>query len=89
MKNNVIERVIKVANYTIATGNTVRKTDQKFGVSKSTIHKDLTERLEKCSEAKYLQVYEVLQKNKAERHVRGGEATKRFYAELKGGKNIF
>ena len=64
MKNNVIERVIKVANYTIATGNTVRKTAQQFGVSKSTIHKDLTERLEKCSEAKYLQVLRFYKKIK-------------------------
>ena len=65
--------------YIIETQSTVRATAKKFGVSKSTVHKDLSERLEHCNRALYEQVKEVLEQNKAERHIRGGMATRRKY----------
>ena len=65
--------------YIIETQSTVRAAAKKFGVSKSTVHKDLSERLEHCNRALYEQVKEVLALNKAERHIRGGMATRRKY----------
>lgn len=79
----VIERVIKVADYIIATKCTVREATPKFGVSKSTVHKDVTTRLKGINRAKWQEVNEVLQKNKAERHIRGGMATKIKFEKLK------
>lgn len=64
----------------IETGATVRACAAKFGVSKSTVHKDVTERLRSVSPMLWSQVMPVLQKNKSERHLRGGEATKRKYS---------
>ena len=58
---------------------TVRAAAKQFGVSKSTVHKDLTERLEKINPALYQQVRQLLDRNKAERHIRGGMATRRKY----------
>lgn len=68
-----------LADYVIETGATVRQAAVSFGVSKSTVHKDLTERLKKCNKALYSEVKKVLSKNKAERHIRGGEATRKKY----------
>ena len=79
MKGYIEERAVKTAEYIIETKATVRQTARKFGVSKSTVHKDLTERLEVYNRPLYLQVKEVLNRNKAERHLRGGIATRRKY----------
>ena len=73
------ERAIILAEYVIETGDTVRGTAQKFGVSKSTVHKDLTYKLRKLSPGLYEDVKAVLDTNKSERHLRGGEATRRKY----------
>ncbi|MDR0916770.1 MAG: sporulation transcriptional regulator SpoIIID [Oscillospiraceae bacterium] len=87
MKTNIEQRAADLAVYIIETFKldpslaTVRAAATKFGISKSTVHKDLSERLEHCNRALYLQVKEVLETNKAERHLRGGEATKRKYKE--------
>lgn len=79
MKQNLEKRACELAVYIIETGATVRAAAQRFGISKSTVHKTLTERLPKCNYRLYLQVREVLDKNKQERHIRGGLATKRKY----------
>lgn len=80
---NVDERCKELARYIIETGATVRVTAGKFGISKSTVHKDITEKLKKQDPALYKCVKEVLNKNKSERHIRGGEATKRKYINIK------
>ena len=72
-------RARALAEYVIETGGTVRAAARRFGISKSTVHKDLTERLEEWDRVLYLQVKAVLEKNKAERHLRGGEATRIKY----------
>lgn len=79
MKGNIEERACDLANYILEHKATVRAAAQKFGVSKSTVHKDLSERLQTVNRALYLQVKEVLDENKAERHLRGGMATRRKY----------
>ena len=73
------ERACKLALYLIENRATVRAAAGKFGVSKSTVHKDLSERLPAYNRALYLQVKEVLDENKAQRHIRGGLATRRKY----------
>ena len=77
------ERVITLANYIIESKDTVRGTARKFGVSKSTVHKDVTERLKKINPALALEAKKVLDENKAERHIRGGEATRQKYIHLR------
>ena len=77
------ERVITLANYIIESKDTVRGTARKFGVSKSTVHKDVTERLKKINPALALETKKVLDENKAERHIRGGEATRQKYIHLR------
>ena len=72
-------RVILEAEYIIKHGATVRKTASVFGVGKSTVHKDMTERLEPISKYLYEKVRKVLEVNLSERHIRGGEATKQKY----------
>ena len=79
MKQDLEERACALAVYMIETGATVRAAARHFGLSKSTVHKTLTERLRQCNHTLYLQVREVLDKNKPERHIRGGLATKRKY----------
>lgn len=74
------DRAVRFAQYIIDTGATVRDTAKKFDISKSTVHKDITERLEQINHTLYLQVRAVLTKNKEERHIRGGMATKMKYA---------
>ena len=77
--DSIARRARELAVYMLATGSTVRAAAERFGVSKSTVHKDLTERLESSSRALYLQVRELLDRNKAQRHLRGGEATRKKY----------
>lgn len=73
------ERAELLGEYVIETGATVRHTAMRFGVSKSTVHKDLTYKLKRINPALAEQVSEVLAKNKSERHIRGGEATRKKY----------
>ena len=73
------QRAVKLAVYMIETGATVRSAATVFGVSKSTVHKDLTQRLPLYDYALYLKVRQVLNKNKEERHLSGGMATRRKY----------
>ena len=79
MKGNIEERACQLALYIIENKATVRGAAKKFGVSKSTVHKDLSERLPAFNRTLYLQVKGVLEENKAERHIRGGIATRRKY----------
>lgn len=79
MKEYIEERVIELANYIIDNKTTVRFAAKKFGISKSTVHKDVTERLEKINASLMSEVKAILEENKAERHIRGGEATKAKY----------
>lgn len=73
------ERTIELANYIIETKCTVREAAKKFGISKSTVHKDITERLSKINKGLAMQTHEVLMENKQERHIRGGIATREKY----------
>ena len=79
MADTIDQRACELAVYMIETGSTVRSTAQKFGISKSTVHKDLQNRLPQCNKILYEQVRTVLERNKRERHIRGGMATKRKY----------
>ena len=82
MGDELTKRVIVSAEYIAATGATVRAAAEKFSVSKSTVHKDVSERLKFIDDALYKKVRKVLDINLKERHVRGGEATKRKYKNL-------
>lgn len=82
MKDYIEKRAIRLALHMIETGDTVRATGERFGIGKSTVHYDVTERLEKIDYALYEEVGYVLMKNLSERHVRGGESTKRKYEKL-------
>ncbi len=73
------ERAAALALYLIENRTTVRAAAKKFGISKSTVHKDLSERLPVYNRTLYLQVKEILEENKAQRHIRGGLATRRKY----------
>ena len=79
MKGNIEERACDLAVYIIENRATVRSAAQKFGISKSTVHKDLSERLPLYNRPLYLQVKGVLEENKAQRHIRGGIATRKKY----------
>jgi len=70
---------VDIGKYIAATGATVRQAARRFGVSKSTVHKDVSARLMACDRALCLRVREVLDRNKAERHLRGGAATRKKY----------
>ena len=76
------ERCIILGEYIIAHRATVRSTAKKFGISKSTVHKDVTKTLKSINHPLYNEVQEVLAKNKQERHLRGGEATKNKYRQV-------
>lgn len=82
MKDYIERRAIEIAEYIINTESTVRQTAKKFGVSKSTVHKDVTERLPKLNPPAAGEVKKVLFKNKSERHIRGGTATRLKYKEI-------
>lgn len=73
------ERSVVLALYIIENNATVRATASRFGISKSTVHKDVTQTLKNINKSLYLDVKSVLEKNKEERHIRGGEATKQKY----------
>ena len=79
LKNYIEKRAVEVANFMIHYNATVRETAKKFGISKSTVHKDITDRVEKIDPDLASSVRKVLEVNKAERHLRGGMATKRKY----------
>ena len=79
MRTNIEERVADLAAYIVDNQTTVRAAARQFGISKSTVHKDLTERLPRINPGLYRQVRAVLDENKAERHIRGGLATRRKY----------
>lgn len=80
MQEYIEKRVLEICDYMIETGATVRQAANRFGVSKSTVHKDLVERLPELDKNRFEQVKLVLANNKAERHLRGGEATRQKYA---------
>ena len=80
---SIEERAIQVAQYIIETEDTVRGAAKKFGISKSSIHKDVSQRLLKVNYNLAMEVRKVLDKNKAERHIRGGMATKLKYSHEK------
>ena len=84
MKDYIEERVIELARYILETNATVRATAKKFRVSKSTVHKDVTERLMEINPSMAAKVKVVLENNKAERHIRGGLATQQKYSNLQG-----
>ena len=77
------ERCVILGEYIIETNSTVRETASRFGISKSTVHKDVTEKLIRTDRQLYGKVKKVLSKNKAERHLRGGRATKLKYSALR------
>ena len=79
MKAYIEERAVEVANFIITSNATVRETAKKFGISKSTVHKDVTERLLRINPKLANQAKKVLEVNKSERHIRGGMATKEKY----------
>lgn len=79
MRDYIRKRVVDVSHYIVEAKATVRQAALVFGVSKSTVHKDVTERLPRISKELARRVKRVLERNKAERHIRGGEATRRKY----------
>lgn len=80
---NQKERCVVLAEYIVDTGDTVRGAAKRFGVSKSTVHNDITHRLRQVNLGLYGLVRDVLEHNKEERHIRGGDATRRKYALLR------
>lgn len=83
MKDYIRKRVLDICNHIIETKHTVRQTAAVFGVSKSTVHKDMIERLPTINKRLANKVKAILEMNKAERHIRGGEATRKKYKETK------
>ncbi len=79
LKNHIEERAVAVANFIVSSNSTVRETARRFGISKSTVHKDITDRVEKIDPELAQSVRKVLEVNKAERHIRGGLATREKY----------
>jgi len=79
MQDYIRQRVLEISNYIVESRVTVRQAAKIFGVSKSTVHKDVTERLPEINEELAVKVRADLEQNKAERHLRGGEATKNKY----------
>jgi len=81
VQDHIRKRALDIGNYIIESSCTVRQTAEVFGVSKSTVHKDVTERLPHINKQLSVQVKHILESNKAERHIRGGEATRRKYKQ--------
>lgn len=79
MTDTIEERAKMLAVYIIETGATVRAAAKHHGISKSTVHKDLQQRLPRCNPVLYAQVRQILEVNKQERHIRGGQATRKKY----------
>ena len=84
MREDLERRAEELAVYIIENRTTIRAAAKHFGVSKSTVHKDLSERLEACNRALYQQAKKILDQNKAERHIRGGNATRDKYKKTRG-----
>ena len=82
MKDYIEERAVEIGNYIIETKATVRQTAKKYGISKSTVHKDVAERLRTINPNLAEQVRTVLDVNKSERHIRGGMATREKYLHM-------
>ena len=82
MKDYIEERAVEIAEYIIETKATVRQSAKKFGVSKSTVHKDVTERLQQINPSLAKEARQVLDINKQERHIRGGLATREKYLHM-------
>ena len=80
---SIEERAVMLAQYIIDTKDTVRGTAKQFGISKSTVHKDVSQRLRNINMALFIEVRKILDENKAERHIRGGMATKLKYIDKK------
>ena len=78
------ERCVLLATYLVDNNATVRAVAAHFGISKSTVHKDVTQVLKRTNKPLYYKVQQVLAKNKQERHIRGGEATRKKYISMKG-----
>ena len=87
-KSSIEERAVELAHYIIESKDTVRGAAKKYGISKSTVHKDVSERLKKINPGLAKEVREVLEENKAERHIRGGMATKLKYSHMKENKKL-
>ncbi len=83
MDGTIEQRACDLAAYIIENGATVRSAAKHFGISKSTVHKDLSQRLPQCNKGLYRQVRSVLDLNKAQRHIRGGLATREKYRKCK------
>ena len=83
MKGIVENRAVTLGLHIIESGDTVRSTAKKFGISKSTVHKDVSSRLQRINPSLYSEVKKVLELNKSERHIRGGLATKNKYPRLR------
>lgn len=83
MKYDIESRTVDLANYIIENKTTVRDAAKKFGISKSTVHKDLTERLPKINKRLFEAAREILDENRQERHIRGGLATREKYLKQK------
>ena len=86
MTDDMERRACDLAVYIIENRTTIRATAKRFGISKSTVHKDLTQRLKHCDKDLYIQVKELMEVNKAERHIRGGLATKQKYKNAATGR---
>jgi len=82
VNENVFDRALILGRHIAETGDTVRAAAEHFGISKSTVHKDVAERLEYINPALFNTVRTVLEKNKSERHLRGGEATRQKYLDI-------
>jgi len=87
-KSSIEERAVELAHYIIESKDTVRGAAKKYGISKSTVHKDVSERLKKINLGLAKEVREILEENKAERHIRGGMATKLKYSHMKENKKL-
>ena len=83
MKHYIATRVLQIADYVLETQSTVRQAGKHFAVSKSTVHKDLQQRLKELDVIKWHKVMSVLDANFADRHIRGGKATRQKYLQIK------
>lgn len=85
MNRNIKLRIIKEANYILEEKCTIRQAAKKFNISKSTVHKDMQERLKELDRTMHKKIYKIFDKHIKERHIKGGESTKRKYLKLKEG----
>lgn len=83
MKKEIISRVEDISNYILETKSTIRETAKKYKVSKSTVHKDIKERLKELDNKKFIEITKILKKHIETRHILGGQSTKLKYEQLK------